>query len=147
MASGGKLANFSFVYELFCGMSCFVRSNADRNKYGMSKLVTRVDAVHLGIHPSKPALAYPWRRFTCFRVGDCIVHEDVRPQLDFIAGSMLMPDSTEVDLPTEAQQRAMGVRSRNAAPVAPQVVAPPPLTHTPPPQMHARRAATAGGRR
>ena len=139
MASGGKLANFSFVYELFCGMSCFVRSNADRNKYNMSKLVTRVDAVHLGIHPSKPALlAYviPWQRFTCFRVGDCIVHEDVHPQLDFIAGTMLMPDSTEVDLPTEAQQRAMGVRPRNATPVAPPIVAPhvapPPLPHTPP---------------
>ena len=139
MASGGKLANFSFVYELFCGMSCYVRSNADRNKYNMSKLVTRVDAVHLGIHPSKPALlAYviPWRRFTCFRVGDCIVHEDVHPPLDFIAGTMLMPDSTEIQLPTEAQQRAMGVRPRNAALVAPQLVAPPPLPHTPPPQVH-----------
>ena len=139
MASGGKLANFSFLYELFCGMSCFVRSNADRNRY-MSKLTTRVDAVHLGIHPSKPALlAYviPWKRFTCFRVGDCIVHEDVRPQLDFITGSMLMPDSTEVDLPTESQQRAMGVRPRQPSPSPPVVAAPAPAPlPTAPPQMH-----------
>ena len=142
MASGGKLANFSFVYELFCGMSCYVRSNADRHKYNMSKLTTRVDAIHLGIHPTKPALlAYviPWKRFTCFRVGDCIVHEDVRPQLDFIAGTMLMPNSTEVHLPTVDQQRAMGVRQRNAVQVPQQVaqpiVAPPPLPHAPP-QVH-----------
>ena len=140
MASGGKLANFSFVYELFCGMSCYVRSNADRHKYNMSKLTTRVDAIHLGIHPTKPALlAYviPWKRFTCFRVGDCIVHEDVRPQLDFIAGTMLMPNSTEVHLPTVDQQRAMGVRPRYAVPqqVAQPIVAPPPLPHAPP-QVH-----------
>ena len=138
MASGGKLANFSFVYELFCGMSCFVRSNADRNRYNMSKLVTRVDAIHLGVHPTKPALlafVIPWNRFTCFRVGDCILHEDVRPQLDFITGSMFMPDSTEVELPTEAQQRAMGVRPRQQTPIVPPVAAPPPLP-TAPPQVH-----------
>ena len=56
MASGGRLANLSFVFELFCGMQVYVRSKADRNRFGMSKLVTRVDAIHLGIHPKKPAL-------------------------------------------------------------------------------------------
>lgn len=140
MASGGKLANFSFVYELFCGMSCFVRSKADRNRYNMSKLVTRVEAVHLGIHPTKPALlAYviAWNRFTCFRVGDCILHEDVRPHLDFITGSMFMPDSTEVELPTESQQRAMGVRPRQQSPLVTPVAAPSPAPlPTAPPQMH-----------
>ena len=50
-----------------------------------------------------------------------------------------MPNSTEVHLPTEDQQRAMGVRPRDAVHVAQQVaqpyVAPPPLPHAPP-QVH-----------
>ena len=143
MASGGRLANFSFVYEMFCGMSVYVRSKADRNRFGMSKLVTRVNAIHLGIHPSKPALlAYviDWKRFTCFRVGDCVINEDVRPRLDFITGSMLMPDTVEFQLPSEEQQRAMGICPRQgplANPVVQLPVAlPPAAPPVPPPPPH-----------